>query len=595
MRRRVTTSVILATCSVLLALPASAPAFGPLSTVGVSEGGSLSNRIYGVAVAADGSLYVADSGDSRVKVLSPQGGLVRSLGRDPVPSPGGGGSGGDGCDDANAECGGDDGTGQAGVLRSPRDVALDSAGNVFVANYSNRRIEVFSADGAFIRAFGKDVNPSGGDVCTDATQCQRGAATDAPGVVLGPTGLGADPAGTIYVAGANRRIDVFSPAGAFVRSIGKELVSSGGGGDGCEDQNDPACMGEAEAESAGAVSRPYDVAVGADGRVAVTDQRNRRVDVFAPDGSFIHAFGADVNPTGGDFCTAASECQKGAESEAAGGFRFPSAIAVTDSGNLYAADITNNRINEFTFGGSFVGAFGQGVVDGTSAFQACTLATDCVAGASGSSPGSVSGPRGLAMDCFGTLYVTEWWSSGNPEQDGGDGASFARVERFGDLGTPYPPCTTAAPGQTSAPAPPPPTAPFLVGSHQVAKPELRVELNRKRGTATLIAVVSDTGALLLRGKGVRKVKRAAKRPGEVELAVAPGKKVKRRLRRKGKATVKVFLTFNATGGSSSTQDRAIRLRMSARARRALLRRLRRRHVKHRRLQLRSAPRPFAER
>ena len=61
------------------------------------------------------------------------------------------------------------------ALVKPEGVALDSAGNLFVADYGNSRISVFSPAGAFLRAFGKGVNQAGGDVCTEASGCERGA------------------------------------------------------------------------------------------------------------------------------------------------------------------------------------------------------------------------------------------------------------------------------------------------------------------------------------------------------------------------------------------------------------------------------------
>jgi hypothetical protein len=61
----------------------------------------------------------------------------------------------------------------AGQLKDPLSVALDGAGNLYVADTVNDRISVFGPDGTFIRAFGWDVDPTGGpgtfEVCTTAS------------------------------------------------------------------------------------------------------------------------------------------------------------------------------------------------------------------------------------------------------------------------------------------------------------------------------------------------------------------------------------------------------------------------------------------
>jgi hypothetical protein len=68
---------------------------------------------------------------------------------------------------------------------------------------------------------------------------------------------------------------------------------------------------------------------------------------------------------------------------------------------------------------------------------------------------------------------------------------------------------------------------------------------------------------LLKGKGIRKVKRQAKRPGLIELLVAPKGATKRKLEETGKAAVKLSLTFKADNGASNRQAKKIGLKMVA--------------------------------
>jgi DNA-binding beta-propeller fold protein YncE len=532
---------------VLFVVPGRALGFGPISTFGSAgtAAGQLSQP-QGLAVGPEGYVYLANAGNSRVDVFTATGAYVRSLGKAPVPVPG------DGCEGDENVC--DDGTGQAGVLRFPRDVAVDPAGNVFVANTGNQRIDVFSPAGAFLRAFGEDVNPSGGDVCTEATQCKRGTGGTAVGAISSPNGIALDSTGLVYIAGSNYRIDVFTPAGAYVRRIGKELTSSG------ECRDDENCTGNTESELAGAMKPAQDVGIDASGRVAVADAQNFRIDVFTSTGTFLHAFGKGVSPAGGDVCTAATGCKKGTESSSAGGLAFADALAVASSGNLYVADSRNHRVNEFRFDGTFVRAFGEGVMSGGTTFEVCTMASGCKAGRASTNVGSVAEVRGTALDCTGAVYAVE----SMPGQDGEntDAPTTFRVERFGEPGTGYPPCgSAAAPASTSAvlltDAPLGPAR----GRPSTAKPSIKVELNSGSGTASLVVIVSDPGALLLKGKGIRTVKKKVKRPGLVELLVTTKGALKSKLEETGKATVKLTLVFKADNGASNTQTKTIGLKM----------------------------------
>lgn len=536
-------------CLVLLAVPGSALGFGPISTFGSAGAGvGQLSQPHGLAVGPEGYVYLANAGNSRVDVFTATGAYVRSLGKAPVPVPG------DGCERDENVC--DDGTGQAGVLRFPMDVALDSAGNIFVANTGNQRIDVFSPAGAFLRAFGKGVNPAGGDVCTEATQCKRGTGGTAVGEISSPNGIALDSAGLVYIAGGNYRVDVFTPAGVYVRRIGKELNPS------AECRDDENCVANTESELAGAMKPPQDVGVDASGRVAVADAQNYRIDVFTSTGTFLHAFGKSVSPGGGDVCTAATGCKKGTESSSAGGLAFADALAVAGSGNLYVADSRNHRVNEFRFDGTFVRAFGEGVVSGGTTFEVCTTASGCKAGGASTNVGSVAEVRGTAVDCTGAVYAVESMPGQGQDGENSDVPTAFRIERFGEPSTSYPPCGgAAAPASTSAAlltdAPLGPAQ----GRPSTAKPSIKVELNRGSGTASLVVIVSDPGALLLKGKGIRTVKKKVKRPGLVELLVATKGALKTKLEETGKATVKLTLVFKADNGASNSQTKAIGLKM----------------------------------
>jgi len=515
-----------------MVFPGSALGFGPLSSVGVFGAGAAGEieRPRGVAVAADGASYVVDSGNFRVDVFAADGSFLRAFGKDVNPG------GGDVCTaSSGCQIGLDEDA--AGAMDDPHGVAIGPEGNVFVADRTNNRIDVFSPGGAFLRAFGKEVNPGGGDVCTAV--CQGGDGLAVAGDMSEPRGIAIDSSGALFVADyGNERIDVFSVDGAFIRAFGKSVNAGSGDPDVCT----TACKAGVAGGAAGEMRLHLDVAVAPGDQIVVANSANNRIDVFSSGGAFIRAFGKEVNSGLGNpnVCTTASGCQEGAMGAGAGELFNPSGVRVGPAGTVYVAEF-NDRVSEFTLDGAFVRAFGAGVVDGAAAFQICTLASGCQKGLETTVSGATPDPFGLAFDCRGALYVTE------------DAGGFARVERFGEPGTALPPCTEAAPISSAAT----PSNRFTFG---------KLKLNRKKGTASLFVKVPGPGQLVLKGKGIRKVKRVAKKAGNVKLPVKPIGKVKRKLLKSGKAKVKAKVTFTPNGCVPRTLAKQLTLRKRAQGR-----------------------------
>jgi hypothetical protein len=529
----------------LFSMPAGASAFGPLSSLGPPGAGS--GQIgypTGVAVGPNGRVYVVDYENNRVSVFSPSGQFILAFGKSVRPS------GGNTCTAATG-CQKGVGDGSAGALWGPIGLTIDSAGAVYVTAGNGYRVDVFSAEGEFIRAFGKGVKPGGGNVCTAATGCQQGTGDYSAGSLTVPLGIAIDSSGLLYITTVAYRVDVFSREGSFVRAFGKGVNPAGG--DTCTAAT--GCQQGKEFSSAGGMSLPYGIAVGAGGLVAVGDFGNRRIDIFGTGGNFIRAFGRGVNPATDTaaygVCTAATGCRAGTEGSGAGAVTGGVGMAFGAQGHVLAADNSNNRVSEFGSDGSFIRAFGEGVINGEAAFQVCTTATGCRGGLAGANSGSLGRVFAVATDCRGAIYASAW----------SQGASALQVKRFGEPGTPLTPCPppdSAAAGGSAGGAF---AGAFDEGRPRTAKPSIKVELNTGAGTAALIVIVSNPGILTLKGKGIRKVIRHAKRPGLIELLVMPKKALKRKLQARGKAAVKFTLAFKADNGASVTQAKAIGLKM----------------------------------
>lgn len=191
--------------------------------------------------------------------------------------------------------------GQFNYGGTPQGIAINqtgaggaSAGDIYVPDRGNNRIQELTASGEFVRAFGLDVGGSGVDVCTVAASCRAGTDSEAAGSVSRPSAIAIDQAtGTVYVTGAsgprsNFRIDAFSATGEFEGSFGWNVKVTGG----AEELQFCTVESGCKAGSAGSgggqlstlTSNPIDyLAVSSlNGHVFLGDYGNERIDEFAP-------------------------------------------------------------------------------------------------------------------------------------------------------------------------------------------------------------------------------------------------------------------------------------------------------------------------
>jgi tripartite motif-containing protein 71 len=230
----------------------------------------------GVSVDAGGNLYVADGPNNRISVYTAQGTFLRAFGFDVIP---GAPAGAEVC---TVSCQAGVAGGGAGQLDGPTGVSVDPAGNVYVADWFNNRISVYTAAGTFERAFGFDVVPGGGsgaEVCT--TSCKAGLSGGGAGELDEPAGVGADATGNVYVADhLNHRISVFNADGTFLRAFGFNVIPGGGAG---YEVCIASCKSGVPGTAEGQLTFPFSVAV--DCRGAVYVDGNNRIERFGEPGT----------------------------------------------------------------------------------------------------------------------------------------------------------------------------------------------------------------------------------------------------------------------------------------------------------------------
>jgi DNA-binding beta-propeller fold protein YncE len=282
------------------------------------------------------------------------------------------------------------------------------------------------------------------------------------GVLSRPVSDALDSSGDVWVTDwTDNRIAEFSKTGAPIATYGSEGTEGG------------------------QFHAPFGIAVNqSTGNVYVTDYGNSRVEELSSSGGFIRAMGWGVSNGAGEYQNCTSSCKAGIAGSGPGQISGPDGISVDSSGDvwvaeegndrvqefseggsylgtfgsagtgsgqleapmdiafaggdLYVTDQNNNRIDEFSTSGSFVKAIGWGVANGEAKLQTCT--SGCEAGIAGSGNGQFNAPRGLTTDpVSGNLYVTDLNNDRVQELT----TAGAFVAKFGSGGS--------GPGQFSAP------------------------------------------------------------------------------------------------------------------------------------------------
>jgi sugar lactone lactonase YvrE len=305
----------------------------------------------GLAADARG-LFIFDCENFRVRLLRPDGTITTVVGSGQV------GAGGDGGPAVSAQlhpqCG----------ANYPAGIALDRAGDLFIADSGNNRVRMVTPAGVITTVAGSGVQGFGGD---------GGPATAAQ--LAFPTGVAVDASGTLYIADAlNHRVRMVTPDGTIT-------TIAGSGINGCN-----LCTAGIDGPATGfALQDPVGLAVDAAGDLLVADWITDRVYRVAP-GGIISIFAGGPHPP-----NVAGGFSGDGGPATAGELDGPAALAIDGRGNVFIADSLTQRVRVVAPNGTIDTFAG----DGSLTYHEGQPANATSAGE----------PEGLAFNPQGRLFI----------------------------------------------------------------------------------------------------------------------------------------------------------------------------------------------
>jgi hypothetical protein len=331
---------------------------------------------FGVAVDSVGNMYIADQGNSRIRKVTAATGIISTIAGNGVL----GGSG-------------DGGPALQAAFSNPSSVALDGAGNIFISDSGNNVVRKISATTGIINTVAgamEQVGYSGdGGLATAAT-------------LNDPGGIAIDSAGNLFIADtANnviRRVDAVTGTITTVAGTGA-LGFSGDGGLAVNAH----------------LNAPWSITPAAGGVFYIADQGNNRIRKVDGTGIITTVAGTGVGSFTGDLGPALLAT-----------LDAPASVALDAAGNMYIADAGNNRVRKVLYGTRIINTIAG-------------LEGESITGDSGPATNAgLYGPYTLAIDGMGNLYIADVFHNRIREVSANTGSVDFDPMRVGRVAAPQP-------------------------------------------------------------------------------------------------------------------------------------------------------------
>jgi len=268
---------------------------GTSGTSGYAGDGNTALNAYfnlplGVAVESAGNVYIADSANNAIRKVDTTGKVSSIAGNT-----------------GSAGYAGDSGPATSSVLDQPNAVVVDSSGNIFFADTGNHRIRKIGTNGNISTVAGNNFPSYAGD--------------GGPGVLAElnhPEGVAVDSAGNVFIA------DTFNNV---IRKVSGGIITTFAGTGTAGFSGDGAAANQAK------LNHPEGVAVDANGNVFIADSFNNRIRRVGTNGVITTIAGTGIAGYGGDGVLATDSVM-----------RFPSGVSVDSQGHVYVADPQNQVV-----------------------------------------------------------------------------------------------------------------------------------------------------------------------------------------------------------------------------------------------------------
>jgi len=345
--------------------------------------GNASAASAGLAVDSAGNLFIADTSNHRIRRVSPDGVITTVAGN------------------GSRGFSGDGGTATSAELNYPWAVAVDGAGNLFIADAVNYLIRKVSAGGIITTVAGGGTLPGASADGGSATRAQLSAwavaadsagnlfiADDASGSIrkVSPSGIittvaplrawgvAVDGAGNLFLADGSSRI-------RKVAADGTSTTVAGGG---------TAGLGDGGPATSAQLSNPAGVGVDGAGNLFIADRLNNRIRKVSPSAIITTVAG---DGTGRGIWSQGGPATDGGPATSSQ-LSSPWAVALDGAGNLFIADSRNHRIRRVSPSGNITTVAGNGTWGFSGDGGPATSA-------------QLNWPLGVAVDNAGNLFAVD--------------------------------------------------------------------------------------------------------------------------------------------------------------------------------------------